>query len=286
MHFYSPNCEIKAGMALPEGVRRYALLVEYNGASFQGFQRQASARSTVQGALEAGLSKVAAAPITLVCAGRTDAGVHASQQVVHFDTSAVRPLKAWVEGVNTQLPETVRVHHAQQVAPEFHARFSAQARTYRYISYSGRVRPALLHDCVTWVRHDLNSAPMIEAADHLLGEHDFTSFRATQCQAHSPVRTIHSIQLTQRGPFVVMEIKANAFLHHMVRNIMGSLFVVGRGAKPPGWMAEVLAAKDRRAAAATAPPYGLYFVGVEYPPQLHFNCPVYGPQFLELGLDR
>lgn len=281
MHFYSPNCEIKAGMSLPAGFKRYALSVEYNGASFQGFQRQASARATVQGALEAALSKVAAAPITVVCAGRTDAGVHASQQVVHFDTSAARPLKAWIEGVNTQLPDSVRVHRAQEVAPEFHARFSAQARTYRYITYSGRVRPAILHDCVTWVRFGLNCAAMEEASATLLGEHDFTSFRATQCQAHSPVRTIHYIQLKQRGPFLVMEVKANAFLHHMVRNIMGALFVVGRGGQPPAWIADVLAAKDRKAAAATAPPYGLFFVGVDYPSELDFCCPAYGPHFLE-----
>lgn len=281
MHFYSPNCEIKAGMSLPDGVRRYGLLVEYNGASFQGFQRQASAHSTVQGALEAGLTKVAAAPITLVCAGRTDAGVHASQQVVHFDSSAVRPLKAWVEGVNTHLPASVRVLRAQQVAPEFHARFSAQSRTYRYVTYSARVRPALLHDCVTWVRHDLDVASMIEAAKHLLGEHDFTSFRATQCQARSPVRTIHSIQLRQRGAYLVMEIKANAFLHHMVRNVMGSLFLVGKKTRPPEWLADVLAAKDRKAAAATAPPYGLFFVGVDYPSELDFKVAAYGPHFLE-----
>lgn len=281
MHFYSPNCEIKAGMSLPDGVRRLALLLEYNGTEFQGFQRQASARCTVQGALEVALSRVAAAPITVVCAGRTDAGVHATQQVVHFDTSAERPLKAWIEGVNTQLPDAIRVHYAQQVAPEFHARFSAEARTYRYVTYSGRVRPALLGDYVTWVRFGLDVNQMAEAAQFLIGEHDFTSFRATQCQAHSPVRMIHHITFKQRGPFIVMEIKGNAFLHHMVRNIMGSLFLVGQGAQLPSWIADVLAAKDRRAAAATAPPFGLYFVGVDYPPHLNFSHTPYGPHFLE-----
>lgn len=268
-------------MSLPEGVRRVALLIEYKGTAFQGFQRQASARSTVQGALEVALCKVAAAPITVVCAGRTDAGVHATRQVVHFDTSVERPLKAWVEGVNTQLPDTIRVHYAQHVEPEFHARFSAEARTYRYVTYSGRVRPALLGDCITWVRFALDVDKMTEAAQTLLGEHDFTSFRATQCQAHSPVRTIHHITLKQRGPFMVTEIRGNAFLHHMVRNIMGSLFLVGQGVHPSSWIADVLAAKDRRAAAATAPPFGLYFVGVDYPPHLNFSHTPYGPHFLE-----
>lgn len=281
MHFYSPNCEIKPGMSLPAGVQRYALVIEYNGARYQGFQRQASANSTVQGELEVALSRVANAPVTVVCAGRTDAGVHASQQVVHFDTQASRPLRAWVEGVNTQLPDSIRVHRAQQVMPEFHARFSAQARTYRYVTYSGPVRPAILSECVTWVRFKLNVDLMKEASLHLVGEHDFTSFRATQCQAHSPVRTLHHIRIEQRGAFLIMEVKANAFLHHMVRNVMGSLYEVGRGAKSPDWVPEVLLACDRRAAAATAPPYGLYFVGVDYPQHLEFQNLAFGPHFLE-----
>lgn len=267
-------------MSLPEGVNRYALIVEYNGASFQGFQRQASARTTVQGALEQALTRIAASPVTLVCAGRTDAGVHACQQVVHFDTAAERPLRAWVEGANTHLPATVRIHQAQQVAPEFHARFSAHSRTYRYLTYSGRVRPAILGECVTWVPYSLDCAAMQDAAKHLCGEHNFTSFRASQCQASSPVRTIEHIEFTQCGAFVVMEIKANAFLHHMVRNIMGSLYLVGRGSRPGEWIAQLLAAQDRSAAAATAPPFGLYFVGVEYPPQLNFSVPARGPHFL------
>jgi tRNA pseudouridine38-40 synthase len=281
MHFYSPNCEIKPGMSLPDGVQRVALVVEYCGTPYQGFQRQSSARRTVQGDLELALSKVAAAPITLVCAGRTDAGVHATQQVVHFDTSASRPLKAWVEGVNTHLPDSIRVHHAQNVPPEFHARFSAQARTYRYVTYSGPVRPALLSDCVTWVSHRLDIVAMQAGANSLLGEHDFTSFRATQCQAQSPIRTIEHLQIMQRGPLIVVELRANAFLHHMVRNIMGSLFVVGRGLQPPEWIGQLLKTRNRALAAATAPPFGLYLVGVNYPPELGFTYPPYGPHFLE-----
>jgi tRNA pseudouridine38-40 synthase len=263
--FYTPNCEIKNGMTLPPGVRRYALVVEYNGTEYQGFQRQASARKTVQGELEKALSIIAAEPVTLVCAGRTDAGVHASHQVVHFDCSAERAEKAWIEGANTKLPESIRVRWAREVQGEFHARFSALGRTYRYFTYADRVRSAFLPFNATWVRGQLNVEAMQAAASHLLGEHDFSSFRASQCQAHSPVRRIQAIDFSVIGEIVVMEIKANAFLHHMVRNIMGSLYEVGRGLNPPEWVAELLLARDRNLAAPTAAPHGLYLVGVEYP---------------------
>jgi len=273
--FYSPNCEIKPGMSLPPGVYRYALVVEYCGAGYQGFQRQASARKTIQGELERALSKIAAQPITLVCAGRTDAGVHATHQVVHFDTSALRDQKAWVEGTNTQLPDSIRVHHAQQVPGEFHARFSALARTYHYLTRISPVRSAFLSENVTWSRWDLDVEAMQLAARALLGEHDFTSFRASGCQARSPVRTIEMIELSRAGAYITLRIKANAFLHHMVRNIMGSLYEVGRGIKPPDWMEHLLQVRDRSQAAATAPPQGLYFVGVDYPEM--FGVPSVGP---------
>lgn len=277
---YTANCEIRPGMSLPVGVSRWALTIEYDGSSFQGFQRQASAKYTVQAELERALSKVANEPLTLVCAGRTDAGVHATQQVVHFDTSAVRIEKAWVEGVNTQLPAAIRVTSAHSVAGEFHARFSALARTYRYISYSARVRPAILASAVTWLRASPSVSAMQEAGRFLLGEHDFSAFRSSQCQARNPIRTVERLEITAYDNWLVMEIKANAFLHHMVRNIMGSLFAVGRGTKPPQWMAEILSLKDRRMAAATAPAAGLYFVGVEYPDNFALPSGARGPEFI------
>lgn len=262
---YSPNCEIKPGMALPEGVRRFALIVEYDGSSYQGFQRQASAKKTVQGELERALSHIAAQPITLVCAGRTDAGVHATHQVVHFDCAAERGERAWLEGTNTKLPNSIRVKWAAQVPGEFHARFSAQSRTYRYFSYVSRVRSAFLPLTATWIRNELNVEAMQAAASQLIGEHDFSSFRASQCQAHSPVRRIEYIRFCKRGAFVIMEIKANAFLHHMVRNIMGCLFEIGGGVKSVSWLSDVLAKRDRTLASATAAPHGLYLSGVDYP---------------------
>lgn len=278
---YTPNCEIKPGMTLPDGVKRYALTVEYNGASYQGFQKQGATANTVQAKLEAALSSIAAQPVTLVCAGRTDAGVHATRQVVHFDSSAERPLRAWREGVNTRLPENIRVHQCREVAPEFHARFSALARTYRYLTLCNPVRSALMGDMVTSYRQPLDLARMQAGAGFLVGEHDFSSFRASQCQAHSPVRNVEYLNIVERGPLLITEIKANAFLHHMVRNIMGALFEVGRGAKPPEWVGDLLQLCDRTRGAPTAAPYGLYFVGVSYPDQFAFPSSPYGPCFLE-----
>jgi tRNA pseudouridine38-40 synthase len=282
LFFYSPNCEIKPGMSLPPGVRRHALVVEYCGADYQGFQRQASARRTVQGELERALSRIAAHPITLVCAGRTDAGVHATHQVVHFDYSAVRDERAWVEGANTQLPTSIRVRHAQEVPGEFHARFSAQARTYHYVTQIDRVRSAFLSANVTWSRQDLDVEAMRAAAQALVGEHDFTSFRASQCQAHSPVRRVEFVEFRRCGAYVVMRIKANAFLHHMVRNIMGSLYEVGRGSQPVDWLVKLLHCRDRNLAAATAPANGLYFVGVDYPSEFRLPAVGGGPGIFEM----
>lgn len=282
---YTPNCEIKPGMVLPEGVKRYALVVEYNGARFQGFQKQASTPNTVQAALEQALSKIAAQPVTLVCAGRTDAGVHATRQVVHFDTTVERPHRAWREGSNTHLPDTVRVQDCYPVPTAFHARFSALARTYRYLTYCSEVRPALLSDLVTWYRQPLDIEAMSSAGQYLLGEHDFSSFRASQCQARNPMRNVERLMLERRGPLIIMEIKANAFLHHMVRNIIGALFEVGRGAKPIEWMAHLLSVCDRRQNAATAPAYGLHFVGVDYPPEFGLSSQPFGPNFLEVSVN-
>ncbi|GMG87463.1 tRNA pseudouridine(38-40) synthase TruA [Biformimicrobium ophioploci] len=262
---YTPNCEVPDGCSLPEGVRRVALGVEYDGSDLHGFQSQKSGVPTVQGALEVAISSVAAEPVTLVCAGRTDAGVHGTGQVVHFDTSAVRPSKAWVQGVNTKLPFGIRVRWSREVNPQFHARFSARARTYRYLIESAPVRSAISHRQVTWVEQALDVAAMREACQYLLGEHDFSSFRASQCQARSPVRCVDYLQVSERGRVLVVEVTANAFLHHMVRNIVGVLLRIGRGSKPPEWAREVLEARDRSAGCVTAPPFGLYMVHVEYP---------------------
>ncbi|WP_339898625.1 tRNA pseudouridine(38-40) synthase TruA [uncultured Gilvimarinus sp.] len=278
--FYTRNCEITPTTPWPEGMQRIALGVEYNGRDFHGFQVQPGGVPTVQGYLHQALSKVACEPITLICAGRTDAGVHATAQVVHFDTLAVRPEKAWVLGARPHLPEGVGVRWARAVSNSFHARFSARSRAYRYLISDGESRPALLHDQVTWVRHKLDAEAMAVAAQGLVGEHDFTSYRAAQCQAHSPVRLVEHIHLSRRGDLIVLEIKANAFLHHMVRNIVGVLLEVGRGARPITWPVEVLKARERAAAAATARPNGLYLASVDYPAHLDLPRVSPGPLFI------
>lgn len=277
---YRLNCELAEGVSLPVGVRRVALAVEYNGSKYHGFQVQKGAVSTVQGDLEKALSKVAAEPIKLVCAGRTDTGVHGTNQIVHFDTAADRPERAWLLGVRAHMSRDVTIRWAREVSPRFHARFSARARTYRYVICNTEVRPALMHDQITWSRYPLDIERMREGAKCLLGEHDFTSFRAAQCQARHPVRTILRLDLVQKADLIVMEIQANAFLHHMVRNIMGVLMSVGNGEREPSWVQEVLDARDRRAAGTTAPPCGLYLVKVEYPTQFELPVNVPGPYFL------
>src|SRR5690606_21902966 len=212
------NCEIKPGVLFPENMRRVALGVEYNGAGFNGFQRQKTSASTIQAALEQALSRVANEPVTLVCAGRTDAGVHATDQVVHFDTLAQRPLKAWVEGVNTHLPDDIRIRWSREVDPRFHARFSALSRSYRYIILSDSVKTAIMRKQVCWTSYSLDLEAMRNAGKALVGEHDFSSFRAAQCQAASPVRKVTALTIHRQGKLIVLEISANAFLHHMVRN--------------------------------------------------------------------
>ncbi|WGL17839.1 tRNA pseudouridine(38-40) synthase TruA [Microbulbifer bruguierae] len=272
---YKPNGEVPAGESLPEGVRRIALGVEYCGTRLRGFQKQRHDRLTVQETLENALSKVAAEPVTLVCAGRTDAGVHATGQVIHFDTRVQRPTKAWIQGVNTGMPFDVRVHWAREVPAQFHARFSARNRTYRYLIHSAPTRSAQAASEVTWTERDLDLDRMRAGARHLIGEHDFSSFRASQCQARSPVRRLTRLDIGRVGQLIVLEVSATAFLHHMVRNIAGVLMAVGRGDRAPGWVGEVLAAKDRTAAGVTAPPHGLYLVDVQYPEE--FELPVVTP---------
>lgn len=263
--------------AAPEQLR-YAAVVEYDGAGFAGWQRQQHAR-TVQEAVEAALGTVAARPIEVVCAGRTDAGVHAVHQVIHFDSPVSRPSIAWIRGANSHLPNSVRLLWAEQVAPDFHARFKAQSRLYRYIIASRPVRPALHWERVAWTYKPLQAPRMHAAGQRLVGEHDFSSFRAAECQAKHPRREVLSLSVQQRGELLYLDIEANAFLHHMVRNIAGVLMAVGAGEQPEEWVSTVLAARDRRVAGVTAPPQGLYLVGVRYPAQYGLPSPGPGPLF-------
>lgn len=243
---------------------RYALGIEYDGTGFLGWQRLPHG-TTVQGALEKAIGFVANAQVDVTCAGRTDAGVHAQCQVVHFDTEAVRSDRSWVLGSNAKLPGAIAVRWAQPVAAEFNARYDARARRYRYRILDRPVRPALLRHLVTWERLPLDPARMHAAAQSLVGEHDFSAFRTVQCQARHPVRTVLAVQVARVGEEVHVEVEANAFLHHMVRNIVGSLLPIGRGERPVGWIAELLAGRDRRVAGPTAPPQGLCFLGPRYP---------------------
>lgn len=267
-------------MTYPEGMQRICLAVEYRGASFQGFQAQAHTDNTVQHYLQQSLSSVADEAITVICAGRTDAGVHASGQIVHFDTLAQRPQKAWSLGVNARLPEGVAVQWAQAITPSFHARFSAQARTYRYVIYNAAARSPVLAQNVTWQKRPLNAEAMAQAAAYLWGEHDFSAFRAAQCQARNPVRTIEYLRVATFRRFIVLEVKANAFLHHMVRNIAGALMAVGAGDKPVEWLRDLRESRDRRLGAATASPHGLYLVKVNYPAQFQLPVMALGPEWL------
>ncbi|WP_222711504.1 tRNA pseudouridine(38-40) synthase TruA [Parahaliea aestuarii] len=251
---------------------RVACRVEYDGSRYSGWQSQPHLDvSTVQETLEAALSRVANAPVRVHCAGRTDTGVHGHNQIVHFDSPVSRSPKAWVLGGNANLPFDVRLHWAVPVAGEFHARFSATARRYRYIIANTPVRPAHLGGQVTWQRRPLDVGLMHSEAQCLLGEQDFSAFRAAACQSNSPFRNVHSVSVERRGALLVIDIRANAFLHHMVRNIAGSLMAVGSGRAPAGWLAQLLAGRDRTVAADTAPPDGLYLVDVSYPG--HFGLP-------------
>lgn len=242
---------------------RIALGIEYDGTAFSGWQRL-SHRASVQGALERALSKVAAGPVRVFCAGRTDAGVHGLCQVVHFDAQVQRDMRSWVLGATSNLPTAVAVLWAQPVGDDFHARFSARSRRYRFRILNRAVRPALDAHRVTWERHPLDAGKMHDAAQALLGEHDFTAFRATSCQSHHARRCVLAVSVSRRGGEVCVEIEANAFLHHMVRNIVGSLLQVGRGEQPPDWPGQLLAGRDRSVAGPTAGASGLTFIGPRY----------------------
>jgi tRNA pseudouridine38-40 synthase len=221
----------------------------------------------VQDALEAALSSIAGAAVSITGAGRTDRGVHARMQVAHFDTEAQRPESAWVRGVNALLPDAVAVLWSREVPDDFHARFSASARTYRYELLNRPVRPALLAHYVGWFHLPLDVDEMRAAAAQLVGEHDFSAFRSSECQAKTPVRTVHSLDIERRGETIHFVIRANAFLHHMVRNLVGTLVYVGKGKHPPDWVAEVLRLRERARAAPTFGPEGLYLERIDYEPK-------------------
>ena len=262
------------------GFSRIALGVEYKGSRYRGWQRQASGVATVQEELEKALSRVADSPVSLLCAGRTDAGVHACGQVVHFDTQAERTLKAWVMGANINLPHDISVTWAKVMPAHFHARFKAIARRYRYVIYNDQIRPAHLGEEITWNHRPLDVERMRQAAQYLVGEHDFSAFRAGQCQAKSPIKKMHHLRVTQHGKMIVLDLRANAFLHHMVRNIAGVLMTIGAGERPVEWMKEVLDSRIRRSGGVTAHPFGLYLVQVEYHDEFELPERYIGPHFL------
>ncbi len=258
---------------------RIALCIEYDGSRFCGWQMQNHGTRTVQAELEKALSIVANEPVQVTCAGRTDTGVHATGQIVNFDVSAERNLKAWIMGVNTHLPDDVAVRWSAQVADDFSARFTATARQYRYVILNRQGRPALLSKRVCWRHGDINVQAMHDAAQALTGENDFSSFRSAACQASHAMRNVHWVKVSRQGDFIYIDIEANAFLHHMVRNIVGSLLMVGTGERPTEWMAELMQIKDRNQAGPTAVADGLYLVHVSYPDNAGVQVPLSQPRF-------
>ena len=259
---------------------RIALGVEYDGSAYSGWQTQQPGVATVQANVERALARVATHPVSVVCAGRTDRGVHATGQVIHMDSTAERDEKAWVHGANANLPDDIAIRWARPVADSFHARFRAHSRCYRYVILNHPVRPALFRHQVTWNYRPLDIGKMAEAADFLVGTHDFTSYRGIQCQAKSPVKTLHRLDVTRHGQYLVIEAEANAFLMHMVRNIAGVLMAIGAGKAEPGWAAEVLEARDRTRGGVTAPPFGLYLVDIGYPEEYDLPVEPLGPFWL------
>ncbi|MDH5473384.1 MAG: tRNA pseudouridine(38-40) synthase TruA [Gammaproteobacteria bacterium] len=258
---------------------RIALGIEYDGSHFYGWQMQRHGTRTVQAALESALSTVADHPVQVVCAGRTDTGVHATGQVVHFDANVERMEKAWVMGVNAHLPDDVASLWARKVTDDFSARFTATARQYRYVISNRKARPALLSKKVCWRHGNIDVEAMHLAAQVLIGEQDFSSFRSSACQAEHARRCIHYVNVSRSGDLIYIDIKANAFLHHMVRNIVGSLLMVGQGEKPVDWISELLAIKDRTFAGPTATADGLYLVKVSYPDEYNLPAYVFLPDF-------
>ena len=258
---------------------KIALGVEYDGKQYFGWQKQDKVAS-VQAELERAISTVSNEDISIFCAGRTDSGVHATGQVIHFETTANRPEKAWSFGVNANLPDDIAVRWAKVVDDDFHARFSATARRYRYILYCNKLRSAILPQGVTHCYLELDHQLMHQAGQALLGENDFSSFRAAQCQSNTPWRNVHHLNVSRLGQYIIVDIQANAFVHHMVRNIVGCLIEVGCGNQPVEWLAWLLAQQDRTLAAPTAKPEGLYLVNVLYPDRFALPKMPMGPLFL------
>lgn len=259
---------------------RVVLGVEYDGSEFFGWQWQPNDLRTVQNELQIALSKVANQDVRIQCAGRTDTGVHATAQVVHFDTDVDRNSRAWIYGTNSFLPHDITVKWVKILNQDFHARFSATARTYQYYIYNNPVRPSLMRTAITWQYRPLNHELMHEAAQHLIGEHNFSSFRAIDCQSKTPFRNIERFEVTRHRDMICVEVKANAFLHHMVRNMVGTLMLVGAGKHPPEWVKEVLESQKRSAAGETAPSYGLYLIKVDYPGEFDLPDEAQAPYFL------
>jgi len=251
---------------------RIVLGLAYDGAPWQGWQTQPSGR-TVQDQLEAALASFLTCPVATICAGRTDTGVHAFEQVVHLDSPVTRRMESWVRGLNALLPSSIRVQWAQAVDERFHARFSARSRSYTYLLRSHKVASPLLHGKVGWTHRPLDLSRMQAAAARLLGQHDFSAFRSSECQAASPIRHLDRLDIMQEGDFFIFSFRANAFLHHMVRNLMGALVEVGKGKYEPDWMADLLSQRDRTRAPATFPAAGLYLTRVSYPQE--FGLPVH-----------
>ncbi|WP_144633344.1 tRNA pseudouridine(38-40) synthase TruA [Bordetella genomosp. 13] len=263
-------------------MQRIALGLAYDGSAWQGWQTQPHGQ-TVQDTLETALGAFGGIhrPIPTICAGRTDTGVHGASQVVHLDTELTRRDESWVRGVNAFLPSSIAVQWAQTMPDTFHARFSARSRTYVYLLWRGRVRPPLWAGRAGWCFQPLDLDAMRQAAQALLGEHDFSSFRSSQCQARHPVRTMHRLDIEERGPFIVFTLRANAFLHHMVRNLIGALLQVGQGREGVAWLGQLLQARDRRLGAPTFMPDGLYLADIEYPDE--FDLPPFDPATTQLA---
>ncbi|WP_116963396.1 tRNA pseudouridine(38-40) synthase TruA [Fastidiosibacter lacustris] len=257
-------------------LQHYALVLEYCGTKYSGWQRQIHSKS-VQEVLENALSQIANQKIQVVCAGRTDAGVHATAQVVHFSTTAVRKLQAWVLGTNAHLPNDIKISCAYQVDVNFSARFSALYRRYQYVIYQHKTSSALWYERSTWFNQNLDILGMNEACQYLLGEQDFSVFRSSQCQSLSTNRNIHHAYFTQKNAFIIFDIQGNAFLHHMVRNIVGSMLEVGLSKRTPQWIQTLIAKKDRTLAGQTAPAQGLYLIEVGYPEHLGIKAYQYVP---------
>ncbi|MFC0323048.1 tRNA pseudouridine(38-40) synthase TruA [Gallibacterium melopsittaci] len=265
-------------------MKKIALGITYDGSRYFGWQKQQAVQS-IQGEIERALSIVANEPIEIFCAGRTDAGVHATGQVIHFTTNAIRPTQAWTFGTNVHLPPDIAVSWATEVPEDFHARFSALSRRYRYIIYNHTQRPAILATGITHYHQPLDAEKMHLAGQFLLGENDFSSFRAAQCQSKSPNRNVHHLNVSRKGNYIIVDIQANAFVHHMVRNIVGSLLEVGSGKQSPEWIQWLLQQKDRTLAAPTAKAAGLYLVEVRYPTQFALPKNAVGPLFLSDSIE-